>query len=135
MDTLSYLLIIGIVVVYFIIRNYYEFDYTSAVSVIGHKLRIVKDYRNRYQLQKRYWPGFWRTISGRSLKLSNDVLDSNIRIFYTTKSRESADKFLENLESSIKDYNIGKKKTVVIKEIKFYSSGVTEKKENNEPKN
>ena len=124
-----YIGFIAFIIIIFSFSSYYETNYGSPISIIGHRLRIVKDYRNRYQLQKRYWPGFWKTISGRSLKLSNDILDHSVKIFYSTKDKKVAENFLDSLEKSVRDYNVGKKKTVVVKEIILYT-GIVEKKEN-----
>lgn len=74
----TWLIILGVIIVMFLVLeifSYYDIDPTidiSWVNVRKKKLRRIKDQKGLYHIQKKYFPGFWKDISGKRIEVPGE---------------------------------------------------------------
>lgn len=74
----TWLIVLGVILVIFLVLEifaYYDIDPTidiSWVNVRKKKLRRIKDRKGFYHIQKRYFPGFWKDISGKRIEVPSE---------------------------------------------------------------
>lgn len=89
----TWLIVLGVILIIFLVLEifaYYDIDPTidiSWVNVRKKKLRRIKDQKGFYHIQKKYFPGFWKDISGKRIEVPSEnkelgILFRNVNVIW-----------------------------------------------------